>query len=192
VRARLDERGAIEGWPSLHAELARVDSAAAQRIHPNDAQRIQRALEVYEVSGQPLSHWQQQRTPGLDRAVHKIGLIPTDRSRLHARIERRFDTMLAAGFEEEVRALMQRFDLTPEHPSMRAVGYRQMASYVVGDIDFQQARADAITATRRLARRQLTWLRREADLHVIDSEAEDARELAVNTLHSLGAAPWGL
>ena len=188
IRTRLDQRGASEGWPALHAALAQVDEAAAARIHPNDAQRIQRALEVYEISGRPLSQWQQQRAPGLDRSVLKIGLIPTDRALLHARIERRFDQMLALGLVDEVRDLLERFRLTPEHPAMRAVGYRQVARFLADEIPLGQAREDAITATRRLARRQLTWLRREADLQVFDSEAPDVRTVAMGWLQKRGVA----
>ena len=188
VRAELEEQACNVGWPVLHAELAAIDPIAAARIHPNDAQRIQRALEVFRISGRPLSDWQRGGRAGLARPVLKIGLIPSCRDALHTRIESRFDAMLEAGLVDEVRQLRQRFDLTGQNPSMRAVGYRQVCAYLDGDLTLAQARADAITATRRLARRQLTWLRRESDLHVIDSEAPDVHAAALAWLRTRGVA----
>lgn len=159
VRAGIDARAAREGWPALHAELARVDPVTAARLPPTDAQRIQRALEVYRVSGQPLSALQGKRVPETLGATLAIALVPSDRGALHAAIESRFDTMLAAGLVEELRDLRARFDLAPGMPSMRSVGYRQGWDFLDGRIDAAALRAQGIAATRQLAKRQLTWLR---------------------------------
>jgi len=156
VRAQLDAEAARSGWPALHAELARVDPAAAARIAPNDSQRIQRALEVQRISGRPLSAFHTGKT-GLMRPP-LIALEPRDRGWLHARIEARFDAMLQAGFLDEVRVLRARGDLHADLPSMRAVGYRQAWQALDGD-DLSGLRAKAVAATRQLAKRQLTWLR---------------------------------
>jgi len=158
-RARLDARAAAEGWPALHAELQRVDPATAARLAPNDAQRIQRALEVWYASGRPLSAFHGRR--GGDAAVAQwplISLEPGSRAWLHQRIAQRFDAMLAAGFVDEVRRLRQRPGLRPQMPSMRCVGYRQAwAALDAGALD--GLREAGIAATRQLAKRQITWLR---------------------------------
>jgi tRNA dimethylallyltransferase len=157
VRAQLDARAAAEGWPSLHAELARVDPATAARLAPHDAQRIQRALEVWQLTGRPLSaHHGQRAVPGLPLPL--VALEPVSRAWLHERIARRFDAMLAAGFVDEVRALRARGDLHPDLPSMRCVGYRQ-AWEALDAGDLGPLRERGIAATRQLAKRQLTWLR---------------------------------
>ncbi len=163
VRARIDARALIEGWPALHAELARVDPATAARLQPTDAQRIQRALEVYALTGRPLSQLQGARAAGdaLEPAI-RIALVPVDRARLHARIAERFDAMLAAGLVDELRGLRARHRLTPDLPAMRCVGYRQAWEFVDGRIDAPALRASGIAATRQLAKRQLTWLRATA------------------------------
>ena len=170
VRAELDERAARDGWPALHAELALVDPVAAARIAPLDAQRIQRALEVHRVSGRPLSSWHTghaaRRQPPL------IALEPADRGWLHARIEARFDAMLASGFVAEVEALRARGDLRAEMPSMRAVGYRQ-AWQALGGGDLSTLPAAATAATRQLAKRQLTWLRGMPWREVVACDAAD-------------------
>jgi tRNA dimethylallyltransferase len=161
VRAELDARAASEGWPALHAELARVDPATAARLAPTDAQRIQRALEVHRLSGQPLSALQGRRqdpAAATGPAV-RIALVPADRARLHAAIAARFDAMLAAGLVEELRALQYRYALAPEMPSMRCVGYRQAWDFLEGRLDLAGLREKGIAATRQLAKRQLTWLR---------------------------------
>jgi tRNA dimethylallyltransferase len=160
VRAALDARAAAEGWPALHAELARVDPATAARLAPNDAQRIQRALEVHALTGTPLSALQGARaTDGALGAHVALALLPPDRAELHARIAHRFDAMLAAGLVEELAALRQRYRLHPELPAMRCVGYRQAWQYLDGAIDRTRLRATGIAATRQLAKRQFTWLR---------------------------------
>jgi len=160
VRARLDARAAVEGWPALHAELARVDPLTAARLEATDAQRIQRALEVFEIAGRPLSELQGAREAGdaLGPAI-AIALIPDDRARLHAQIAARFDAMLAAGLVDELSGLRARHALTPELPSMRCVGYRQAWEFLERRIDAATLRAKGIAATRQLAKRQLTWLR---------------------------------
>ncbi len=192
VRAKLDAEAAEFGWPAMHRRLLALDPDAAKRIHPNDAQRIQRALEVHAVSGRTLSSFQVKERKGLEQPVIKIALLPGDRARLHARIEARFDQMLAAGLVDEVRGLVERFGLGPEHPSLRAVGYRQIADYLRGQLSLEQARKDAITATRRLARRQLTWLRKEEGLNIVDSDDEDAVEKGLQTLAQCGVELTGL
>ena len=160
LRRELDERAAREGTAALHAELARVDPQAAARIHPNDPQRIQRALEVFQLTGQPISELQaSQRVPLADRNVVEVVLSPARRAVLHQRIEARFHAMMAAGFLEEVRDLRARGDLDAQTPSMRAVGYRQLWAHLDGAYGLEEAVRRGIVATRRLAKRQLTWLR---------------------------------
>jgi len=160
VRARLDARAAAEGWPALHAELARVDPVTAARLPSTDAQRIQRALEVFEVAGRPLSELHGAReSAGALGATIAIALIPADRAALHAAIAARFDAMLAGGLVHELAGLRARFALTPDLPSMRCVGYRQAWEHLERRIDRAALRAKGIAATRQLAKRQLTWLR---------------------------------
>jgi tRNA dimethylallyltransferase len=162
VRARLEHEAAEIGWSALHARLAAIDPPAAARIHANDPQRIQRALEVYELTGQPISEFHRRgRAAGLPCAVIKLVLAPSDREALSARIEARFRTMLEAGFVDEVRALSQRGDLDAGLPALRAVGYRQVLAYLDGQTGYEEMIRQAIVATRQYARRQLTWLRSE-------------------------------
>jgi len=162
LRARLEQEAAAQGWGYLHRRLARVDPLAAARIHPHDPQRIQRALEVWELTGRPLSE-QQQRCgePTLPYRVLSLVRVPRDRELLRARIATRFRTMLEQGFEQEVRRLLARGDLSPLLPSLRSVGYRQMVQYLLGAGDYTRMVEQGIIATRRLAKRQLTWLRAE-------------------------------
>lgn len=160
LRAELETKAAKSSWEALHAELALVDPDAANRIHPNDSQRIQRALEVYLLSGKTITAWQQSETTALSGfSVHCIAVAPADRAVLHARIQQRFDEMLTQGFLDEVRGLYARGDLSPEHPAIRSVGYRQAWAYLSGEINEVEMREQAIAATRQLAKRQLTWLR---------------------------------
>ncbi len=167
VRARIDARAQELGWPALHAKLREIDPVTAARLPPTDSQRIQRALEVFELTGVPLSQLQgAPRRPALRLAT--IALLPQDRAEVHRRIERRFDEMLAAGFLDEVRRLMARGDLDPDLPSMRSVGYRQAWRHLRGETTFAQFRAEAIAATRQLAKRQITWLRSMDDAVRID------------------------
>lgn len=159
VRAELDEWAQRDGWPALHAELARVDPTTAARLKPTDSQRIQRALEVRRVSGRPLSSLQGRREGAALGATVAIALMPHDRARLHDAIARRFDAMLAAGLVDELRALRERYPLSPGMTSMRCVGYRQAWDFLDGRIDAVALRERGIAATRQLAKRQLTWLR---------------------------------
>jgi tRNA dimethylallyltransferase len=159
LRAQIDARAARHGWPALHAELARVDPAAAARIAPNDAQRIQRALEVFELTGKPLSAMQKSASPALPFALKAHALVPDDRADLHRRIAERFERMLREGLVEELVALRKRYELHPGLPSMRCVGYRQAWGYLEGEYDMDALRENGIAATRQLAKRQLTWLR---------------------------------
>jgi len=177
VRARLDARAAEEGWPALHAELARVDPRTAARLAPTDAQRIQRALEVHAVTGTPLSALQGARAgTAMPGPVVRIALVPADRKRLHAMIADRFDAMLDAGLVDELRALRERLPLDPSLPSMRCVGYRQAWEHLDGRIDAATLRAKGIAATRQLAKRQMTWLR-STPAHSFDPWAPDLVEV---------------
>jgi len=171
LRAELDARAARDGWPALHAQLARVDPRVASRVHPNDAQRIQRALEVFELTGTPLSvlHEGESAVQPARRWL-KLALAPADRAALHERIARRFEQMLAAGLIDEVRRLQARGDLDPRMPSMRAVGYRQLWPHVCGETPRAAAVQAAVAATRQLAKRQLTWLRADGGVSWLDSE----------------------
>lgn len=181
IRAALEAEAGERGWPALHAELARIDPAAAARIGPNDAQRIQRALEVWRLTGEPISHWQQQAvSQPLPYRVLKLVVSPRDRAVLHDRIALRFDQMLADGFIEEVRGLRNDARLHLDLPSMRAVGYRQVWEHLDGTHPPDTLRARGIAATRQLAKRQLTWLRGELDARWLDAAADrDALDAAV-------------
>jgi tRNA dimethylallyltransferase len=177
VRAQLRSEAEARGWAALHAELALVDPVAAARIHATDPQRIVRALEVHRLSGEPISAWQARRAPQhFPFRVLKLVLCPPDRALLHARIEARFDAMLAAGFLEEVRALRADARLHEDLPAIRAVGYRQAWRHLAGDTDAATFREQSIAATRQLAKRQLTWLRGRPELRWLDP-AGDAGEL---------------
>jgi len=159
LRKELDERAAAAGWPALHAELARVDAATAARLSTTDSQRIQRALEVFHISGTPLSALQGARQSDDAPDFVAIALVPSDRAELHRRIADRFDAMLARGLVEEVQTLRQCFSLTASMPSMRCVGYRQIWDVLEGAQTPRDLRERGIAATRQLAKRQLTWLR---------------------------------
>jgi tRNA dimethylallyltransferase len=184
VRAQLEAQAAEAGWPALHTELARIDPATAARLAPGDSQRIQRALEVFRVSGQPLSSFHRSSNSNADKVWAKTPLFslePEDRSWLHERIADRFDAMLAAGFIDEVKALRARGDLSPALPSMRCVGYRQAWEMLdaheagrPGAFPIAQLRDKGIFATRQLAKRQLTWLRSMPARRVIACDAPDA------------------
>ncbi len=170
IRARLAEEADRLGWAALHARLAGLDPAAAQRIGPADAQRIQRALEVIELTGQPLSAQQGRARSRLPWRVLKLALVPVDRAPLHARIAQRLDLMLAAGFSEEARRLRADPAWQADLPAMRAVGYRQAWPWLSGEIDAATFRERAIFATRQLAKRQVTWLRSELDARWFDPD----------------------
>lgn len=181
VRRRLLDAAEQNGIEAMHHRLAGVDPVAAQRLHPNDPQRILRALEVYELSGKSLTaHWQEQSQQLFPYRVVKIALMPPDRVELRKRIEQRFDAMLVEGLIEEVRSLYERGDLSLDTPSMRAVGYRQVWLYLAGHYDYATMREKAITATAQLAKRQMTWLRSESDCNFIDPEALDVGKVLKN------------
>ncbi len=177
IRAALDAEAADRGWPALHEELEGVDPAAAGRINPNDSQRIQRALEVYRLSGRALSAWQETTTAEGDIRFEKLALRVEPRSLLHERIATRLECMLDAGFLDELRRLMQRPGLHRDSPAMRSVGYRQFWAHLAGECSFEEARSRALAATRQLAKRQITWLRSENALKsfdALDSRVADA------------------
>jgi tRNA dimethylallyltransferase len=189
LRAELEADAARDGWPALHARLAAVDPQTAARLAPNDAQRIQRALEVFVLTGQPMSALLAAPTRD-DRAAARyrfvpVALEPSDRGILHARIAQRFDAMLEAGFIDEVRQLRARGDLHPGLPSMRCVGYRQAWEYLDGAIDHATMRDKGVFATRQLCKRQLTWLRAMPERIVIDCCAPDATEQALRALERI-------
>src|SRR5882762_11033953 len=187
VRAKIDARAAEIGWAGVHRELAAVDPDAAARIHANDPQRIQRAMEVYRLTGQPISRLQQSRVSALAGVdVLEFVLAPSDRKILHGRIQARFDAMLAAGFVDEVRRLRERSDLDAEHPSMRAVGYRQVWRYLDGHCALDEASEQAIAATRQLAKRQLTWLRARQSAVWLDSTHPDVASQIARALYEGG------
>ena len=195
LRQAIDAQAEQAGWPALHAELARVDPVTAARLAPNDAQRISRALEVWRVSGRPLSDWhaQPQRGELAGRPLQLVSLEPQDRGWLHARIAQRFEHMLTGGFLQEMATLRARGDLHADLPSMRCVGYRQAWHWLdhahaqgltVADI-VPALRETGIAATRQLAKRQLTWLRGMADRRVVACDAPDALAQTVHTLQTL-------
>ena len=172
VRERITAEAASKGWDALHTRLKEVDPVAGQRIHPNDLQRILRALEVHQLTGRPLSEIQQQTQGALPYRLVKLVRAPSDRELLRERIAVRFRQMLEQGFEQEVRNLWARGDLTADMPSMRAVGYRQMLMYLRGEVDYDKMVELGITATRQLAKRQMTWLRSYPELHWLDESGD--------------------
>jgi tRNA dimethylallyltransferase len=160
VRERIDAEAAARGWPALHAELATVDPETAARLKPTDAQRVQRAIEVFRISGKPMSQLLRRGKPAdLPFRLIELALVPSDRGALHQRIEARFDAMLKDGLVKELQLLRERHALRSTLPSMRCVGYRQAWQYLEGDIKRDELRDRGIYATRQLAKRQLTWLR---------------------------------
>lgn len=182
MRQRLNSEAEEIGWPAMHQRLAEIDPQAAQRIHPNDAQRIQRALEVYEVSGDTMTAWCAKATAQLVPPIIKLVIAPAQRSILHARIAQRFHAMLEQGFIEEVRGLFMRGDLNPDLPAMRCVGYRQVWRYLAGELDYASLPEKAIIATRQLAKRQLTWLRAQTEAHWFDSLEPNVTEQVLKWL----------
>jgi tRNA dimethylallyltransferase len=189
VRASIDAMAETAGWAAVHGELAKVDPEAAARIHSNDPQRIQRALEVHRITGQTITKLQQQRVSVFaDVNLMEFVLAPLERGELHHKIELRFKAMLDAGFVAEVRRLYERGDLSPEHPSMRAVGYRQLWRYLAGQSALDEATSQAIAATRQLAKRQLTWLRRRTDARWFDSVRPDVANAIFDALSEGGFA----
>jgi len=192
LRRQIDVQAAGRGWPALHAELAVLDPDAARRIGPNDAQRIQRALEVCRSTGRRISELQRLTAPPLSGYPLRYWILaPHDRARLHERLARRFGQMMAAGFLDEVAALYRRGDLTARHPAMRAVGYRQLWAHLAGEYARDEAVRRAVAATRQLARRQLTWMRGEAAASWLDPDSGEA-QLSWNRDISQGLSALGL
>ena len=189
VRAQLDARAAEIGWAAMHQRLAEVDAQSAARIHPNDPQRIQRALEVYELTGVALSELCRrgsETTPNY--RFLKIVLAPPEREALHRRIEARFRAMLDQGFLDEVQRLQERGDLDSQLPALRAVGYRQAWMYLRGELSADEWVERALIATRQYAKRQLTWLRAEADAYWVDPQGADAVARVAALIKQAGAA----
>lgn len=184
IRAKLSAEALQQGWPALHERLQIIDPAAAKRIHPHDSQRIQRALEVYAITGKPLTEIQQQGSSVLAKySIYPIAISPQDRAILHERIALRFSQMLAMGFMDEVKYLFDRGDLTLETPAIRSVGYRQVWEYLQGKYSYDEMREKAIIATRQLAKRQLTWLRHWPEpLQWFDSEADNLYEQVASSI----------
>ncbi len=196
IRAELEARAAVEGWEALHRELAEVDPQSAARIHPNDPQRLTRALEVYRVSGQSMTEHRLRQAAGnpdagtsgagqLPYTVAQLAIAPAQRQVLHDRIAQRFRVMLEQGFVEEVEALRRRSDLHAGLPSIRAVGYRQVWEYLDGELSRDDMVERGIIATRQLAKRQFTWLRGWENLHWLDSLACDNLSRALKYLESV-------
>ncbi len=182
VRAELDKEAKEQGWPALHQQLLEIDPQAAAKINANDSQRINRALEVYRISGKTITELQQTKAQALDFPVYQFAIAPSDRKVLHQRIEKRFKIMLEQGFENEVLSLYKRDDLHPDLPSIRCVGYRQMWDYIAGEIDYDEMVFRGIAATRQLAKRQLTWLRGWPDLTWLESGDRENLQRIVSSL----------
>ena len=199
-RQAIEQEAAEKGWPALHAELVEIDPETAAQVHPNHSQRIQRALEVYRATGTPISTYRQQHQQGGggtpitdDYQLIQLALMPRNRQLLHQRIEQRFHFMLQAGFEAEVRTLYERGDLNPDLPAIRAVGYRQMWGYINGEYDYDEMLDKGLAATRQLAKRQLTWLRKWPGLHPLwidkdDGSLNDSKNILTNCLKFLDKA----
>ena len=173
LRKKMEIDAATRGWPALHADLAQIDPATAARLAPNDSQRIGRALEIFQLSGTPMSALLDRASSALPYRVLQLALVPSDRAVLHRRIAARFDAMLAEGLLDEVKILRQTYLLNANLPAMRAVGYRQAWAYLDGEIDLGELREQGIAATRQLAKRQLTWLRSWPDAVTLDCLADD-------------------
>ncbi|MFV8783909.1 tRNA (adenosine(37)-N6)-dimethylallyltransferase MiaA [Microbulbifer sp. SA54] len=193
-RAEIEARAAREGWPALHRELAEIDPELAAELHPNHSVRIERALEVYHLSGKTMSQLraEQQRDALVDKyQLQQLAILPRDRAILHERIARRFERMLAGGFIQEVEALRARGDLHEDLPAIRAVGYRQVWQYLAGELDYPQMVDAGVAATRQLAKRQLTWLRRWPDVSCIYAQDDGGKirkidEMLTEALKFLG------
>ncbi|CAM3007514.1 tRNA (adenosine(37)-N6)-dimethylallyltransferase MiaA [Vibrio ordalii] len=189
IRQQIEQEALAHGWGQLHDQLQTIDPVSAARIHPNDPQRLSRALEVYRISGKTLTELTQTKGESLPFRVKQFAIAPKERAELHRRIELRFEKMIEAGFEEEMKALYARNDLHPDLPSIRCVGYRQMWDYLDGNCTLEEAVYRGICATRQLAKRQITWLRSWDDLTWLDSENIDhAVETLSNAIASDGVS----
>jgi len=189
VRADIDREAAERGWPALHADLAKADAATAARLAPNDAQRIQRALEIFRVTGRPMSELIGRTSGSPPFLGIALGLVPGERAVLHGRIAARFDAILANGLVDELRSLRLRYVLRPALPSMRCVGYRQAWQFLEGELTSAELRDRGIFATRQLAKRQLTWLRSMQDVRTFDCGAGDAAEQVLRYVQDELARP---
>lgn len=184
VRQQINKEVEQKGWQALHDELNSFDPISAQRIHPNDPQRLMRAIEVFRISGKSLTALTATKSSSIPYSIVQVAIAPEQREILHQRIEKRFDLMLDAGFQEEVQMLKSRDDLHLDLPSIRCVGYRQMWQYLDGQVGFDEMRYRGIVATRQLAKRQLTWLRGWPDLHWIDTFDENKINKVKELIHS--------
>ena len=182
IRAVLEREAEQKGWPALHQQLKEIDSEAAAKISENDSQRINRALEVYRISGKTMTQLQQSKQDALPYQFHQFAIAPSDRKVLHERIEKRFKIMLDEGFKNEVLALYQRKDLHPDLPSIRCVGYRQMWEYLAGECDYNEMVFKGVAATRQLAKRQLTWLRGWQDVTWLDTDSQENLQRVLTSL----------
>jgi len=182
IRQELEAQAQQIGWAGLHEQLAAVDPDAAAKISENDSQRINRALEVYRLTGQTMTVLQQQKQPLLPYQFHQFAIAPTDRKVLHDRIEKRFNIMLDQGFKNEVSTLYQRGDLHPDLPSIRCVGYRQMWEHLAGNCDHDEMVFKGIAATRQLAKRQLTWLRSWPDVNWLETDDQENLQRVLTSL----------
>jgi tRNA dimethylallyltransferase len=183
VRKQIEDEALEKGWPAIHEQLAQVDPESAARLNPNDPQRVQRALEVYRVTGKTLTeHWAQQQQKSIPYQVVQFAICPKERKTLHERIELRFEQMLKDGFVDEVRALYQRDDLHENLPAIRAVGYRQVWEYLDGQLSYDDMIFKGVVATRQLAKRQVTWLRSWENLNWLESEDPKLIETALSIL----------
>lgn len=182
IRAQLEIEAQEKGWPAMHKTLGDVDPVAASKINENDSQRINRALEVYRLTGKPMSELQKVKAEPLPFDVLQFAIAPSDRAVLHQRIEKRFKIMLDMGFEKEVMTLYQRKDLHPDLPSIRCVGYRQMWDYLAGECDYDEMVFKGIAATRQLAKRQLTWLRGWQNITWLESGDEENLQRVLSSL----------
>lgn len=186
LREQMDLIGKTQGWAVLHEKLSRVDPESAAKIHPNDSQRIQRALEVFELTGAKLSSHHTDKNPvRSDISIINIGLFPEDRSQLHANIAKRFDVMLDQGIIEELINLRKKWRLSMQMPSMRCIGYRQVWQYLENEINHQLMRDQAIAATRQLAKRQLTWLRHYPGTELMDPYTNSAEQIEQKIIYQL-------
>lgn len=185
VRKQIEDEASEKGWPAIHEQLAQVDPESAARLNPNDPQRVQRALEVYRVTGKTLTeHWAQQQQKSIPYQVVQFAICPKERKTLHERIELRFEQMLKDGFVDEVRALYQRDDLHENLPAIRAVGYRQVWEYLDGKLSYDEMIFKGVVATRQLAKRQVTWLRSWENLNWLESEDPNLVKTALAILNS--------
>lgn len=184
IRGQIDKEAQAQGWPCMHRQLAVIDPLTAQRLAPNDSQRIQRALEIHRISGRTMSSWLADARPQRNELLEfvTVSLEPSDRLALHARIAKRYHAMIEQGLVQEVQALHARPDLHTGLPSVRCVGYRQLWDYLDGNCTLEQAIEQATAATRQLGKRQLTWLRSQPERHVIDCLAPNAAQQAVDLM----------